>query len=354
MSLIKNMVSSKAGMPPGTLMHIGKRKIDNIRLNIINYNESGFEEKNLNAIEESFSYKDKPSVTWINIDGLHDVEVIEKIGIEFDLHPLIMEDILHTNQRPKMDDFENYLFIVARMLRYDNAGHKIISEQLSLVLWKNIVMSFQERVEEIFEPLKERIRKDKGRIRKMGPDYLLYCILDAVVDNYLIVLENLGERVEELEEQLITKPDPDTLESIHNFKRELIYLKKSLWPLRDLINTLERGECSLILDKTTIFFKDVYDHTIHIIDTVETYRDLASGMMDVFLSSVSNRMNEVMKMLTVIATIFIPLTFLAGVYGMNFSYMPELNWRYGYFMALLIMFLVGILMFIWFKRKKFL
>jgi magnesium transporter len=354
MSLIKNMVSSKAGMPPGTLMHIGKRKIDNIRLNIINYNESGFEEKNLNAIEESFSYKDKPSVTWINIDGLHDVEVIEKIGIEFDLHPLIMEDILHTNQRPKMDDFENYLFIVARMLRYDNASHKIISEQLSLVLWKNIVMSFQERVEEIFEPLKERIRKDKGRIRKMGPDYLLYCILDAVVDNYLIVLENLGERVEELEEQLITKPDPDTLESIHNFKRELIYLKKSLWPLRDLINTLERGECSLILDKTTIFFKDVYDHTIHIIDTVETYRDLASGMMDVFLSSVSNRMNEVMKMLTVIATIFIPLTFLAGVYGMNFSYMPELNWRYGYFMALLIMFLVGILMFIWFKRKKFL
>jgi magnesium transporter len=354
MTLIKNMVSRKAGMPPGTLMHIGKRKIDNIRLNIINYNESGFEEKNLNKIEESFSYKDRSSVTWINIDGLHDVDVIEKIGTEFDLHPLIMEDILHTNQRPKLDDFENYLFIVARMLRYDNEQHKIISEQLSLVLWKNIVMSFQERAEEIFEPLKERIRKDKGRIRKMGPDYLLYCILDAVVDNYLIVLENLGERVEELEEQLITRPDPDTLESIHNFKRELIYLKKSLWPLRDLISTIERGECGLIQDKTTIFFKDVYDHTIHIIDTVETYRDLASGMMDVFLSSVSNRMNEVMKMLTVIATIFIPLTFLAGVYGMNFNYMPELNWHYGYFLALFVMLLVGVLMLIWFKRKKFL
>lgn len=354
MSFFRNMISNKAGMPPGTLIHIGERKAENIRLSIIDYDEKGLEEKELKTIEESFIYKDKPSITWINIDGLHDVEIIAKIGNEFDLHPLIMEDILHTNQRPKMEDFENYLFIVIRMLYYDKTENEIISEQLSLILWKNLVISFQESSGGIFEPVKERLRKDKGRIRKMGPDFLLYALMDTVVDNYLIVLENINERVEELEEELISRPEPGTLEAIHNFKRELIFLKKSLWPLRDLIGILERGESELIQEKTTVYFKDVYDHTIHMIDTVETYRDLVSGMMEVFLTSISNRMNEVMKMLTIIATIFIPLTFIAGVYGMNFNYMPELSWRYGYFMALLIMLLVGIVMLIWFKRKNFL
>jgi magnesium transporter len=253
-----------------------------------------------------------------------------------------------------MEDFENYLFIVIRMLYYDKTENEIISEQLSLILWKNLVISFQESSGGIFEPVKERLRKDKGRIRKMGPDFLLYALMDTVVDNYLIVLENINERVEELEEELISRPEPGTLEAIHNFKRELIFLKKSLWPLRDLIGILERGESELIQEKTTVYFKDVYDHTIHMIDTVETYRDLVSGMMEVFLTSISNKMNEVMKMLTIIATIFIPLTFIAGVYGMNFNYMPELSWRYGYFMALLIMLLVGIVMLIWFKRKNFL
>jgi magnesium transporter len=354
MSFFRNMISNKAGMPPGTLIHIGERKAENIRLSIIDYDEKGLEEKELKTIEESFIYKDKPSITWINIDGLHDVEIIAKIGNEFDLHPLIMEDILHTNQRPKMEDFENYLFIVIRMLYYDKTENEIISEQLSLILWKNLVISFQESSGGIFEPVKERLRKDKGRIRKMGPDFLLYALMDTVVDNYLIVLENINERVEELEEELISRPEPGTLEAIHNFKRELIFLKKSLWPLRDLIGILERGESELIQEKTTVYFKDVYDHTIHMIDTVETYRDLVSGMMEVFLTSISNRMNEVMKMLTIIATIFIPLTFIAGVYGMNFNYMPELSWRYGYFMALLIMLMVGIVMLIWFKRKNFL
>lgn len=354
MGFFRNMISKKAGMPPGTLIHIGERKAENIRLSIIDYDEKGLEEKELKTIEESFIYKDKPSITWINIDGLHDVEIIAKIGNEFDLHPLIMEDILHTNQRPKMEDFENYLFIVIRMLYYDKTENEIISEQLSLILWKNLVISFQESSGGIFEPVKERLRKDKGRIRKMGPDFLLYALMDTVVDNYLIVLENINERVEELEEELISRPEPGTLEAIHNFKRELIFLKKSLWPLRDLIGILERGESELIQEKTTVYFKDVYDHTIHMIDTVETYRDLVSGMMEVFLTSISNRMNEVMKMLTIIATIFIPLTFIAGVYGMNFNYMPELSWRYGYFMALLIMLMVGIVMLIWFKRKNFL
>ena len=354
MSFFSNMISKKAGMPPGTLIHIGERKADYVRLNILNYDENGFEEKELKAIEESFSYKDKPSITWINIDGLHDVEIIAKIGNEFNFHPLIMEDILHTNQRPKMNDLDNYLFIVLRMLYYDHVENEIISEQLSLILWNNMVISFQESAGDIFEPVKERIRKDKSRIRKMGPDFLLYALIDAVVDNYLIVLENINDRVEELEEELISRPVPRTLESIHNFKRELIFLKKSLWPLRDLIGTLAGGETDLIQEKTNVFFKDVHDHTIHMIDTVESYRDLVSGMMEVFLTGVSNRMNEVMKMLTIIATIFIPLTFIVGVYGMNFNYMPELTWHYGYFIAWLVMILVGVIMLIWFKRKNFL
>jgi len=260
MSFFSNMISKKAGMPPGTLIHIGERKADFVRLSILNYDEKGYEEKEIKTIDECFSYKDKPSVTWINIDGLHDVDIIAKIGNEFNFHPLIMEDILHTNQRPKIDDFDSYLFIVLRMLYYDHVENEIISEQLSLILWNNLVISFQESTGDIFEPVKERIRKDKGRIRKMGADFLLYALVDAVVDNYLIVLENINERVEELEEELISRPEPRTLESIHNFKRELIFLKKSLWPLRDLIGTLEKGETELIQEKTTVFFKDVYEY----------------------------------------------------------------------------------------------
>lgn len=354
MNISSSEISKKIGMPPGTLIHVGERKTDRVRLRLMDYNETGFEEKELANIEEAFLYKEKPSVTWINIDGLHDVDIIARIGDKFDLHPLIMEDILHTDQRPKMDDFENYLFIVTRMLYYDNTEHKIMSEQLSLILSQNIVISFQERPGDVFDHVRERIRKDKGRIRKMGSDYLLYALMDMLVDSYLVVLENIGERVEELEEDLLDIPETGTLESIHRFKRELIFLRKSLWPLRELIGNLQRGESDLIRENTTVFFKDVYDHTIRVIDTVETYRDLVSGLMDVFLSNVSNRMNEVMKMLTVIATIFIPLTFIAGIYGMNFSNMPELSWSYGYYIALAVMLIVGVLMVIWFKRKKFL
>lgn len=354
MNISNSEISKKTGMPPGTLIHVGERKTDKVRLRLMDYNETGFEEKELENIEEAFLYNERPSVTWINIDGLHDVDIIARIGNNLNLHPLIMEDILHTGQRPKMDDFENYLFIVTRMLYYDNTEHKIISEQLSLILWQNTVISFQERPGDIFDHVRERIRKDKGRIRKMGSDYLLYALMDTLVDSYLVVLENIGERVEELEEDLLNIPETGTLESIHRFKRELIFLRKSLWPLRELIGNLQRGESDLIHENTTVFFKDVYDHTIRVIDTLETYRDLVSGLMDVFLSNVSNRMNEVMKMLTVIATIFIPLTFIAGIYGMNFSNMPELSWRYGYYIALVVMLIVGVLMVIWFKRKRFL
>jgi len=246
-------------------------------------------------------------VTWINIDGLHEVDVIEKIGKNFGLHPLVMEDILHTDQRPKMEDFEKYIFIIAKMLSYDEEDHRLQAEQFSLILGPHFIISFQEREGDVFEPVRERLRKGKGRLRKRPPDYLAYALIDAIVDHYFVVLEKIGERVETLEDELMTDPTPETLETIHHLKRELIFLRKSVWPLRELIAGLERGESSLFEQGTTVYLRDVYDHTIQVIDTVETLRDMASGMLDVYLSSVSNKMNEVMKVLTIIATIFISM-----------------------------------------------
>jgi len=354
MRLFTKKVIKKAGLAPGTLVHVGERKVENIRIRLIDYYEDQFEERDLKNIDECLPYKGKESVTWVNVDGLHDTNLISDIGNSFGLHPLVLEDIVNTEQRPKMDDYEEYIFIVSKMLYYDTELHKIQFEQLSLILWKNFVISFQEKEGDAFDPVRERLRKGKGRIRKMGPDYLIYALMDAVVDNYFHVLENIGERVTELEADLVTDPEPDTLQSIHEFKQELIFLRRSVWPLRELISSLERGETDLIDEKTTIFFRDVYDHSIQVIETVETYRDIVSGMMDLFRSSVSNRMNEVMKVLTVIATIFIPLTFIAGIYGMNFQYMPELGWHWGYPTALFVMVIIGVLMLIWFRKKRFL
>ena len=346
--------SKKAGLSPGTLVHVGDKKAEHVRIRVADYGEDHYEEKEITNIEDCLPYKDRPTVTWINIDGLHDVAIIEKIGNDFGLHPLVLEDIAHTEQRPKMDEFDDYVFIISQMLFFDEEEDQLKAEQFSVVLGKNFVISFQEMTGDIFDPLRERIRKGKGRIRKMGADYLMYAMMDAVVDNYFIVLEKIGEKVEELEEELLSRPGPELLQKIHNFKRELIFLRKSVWPLRETISSLERGESVFIREKTLVFLKDVYDHTIQVIDTVETLRDIVTGMMDVYLSSVSNRLNEVMKMLTVIATIFIPLTFIAGVYGMNFKYMPELEYPWGYPAVLLCMLIVGVVMLLWFRSKRFL
>jgi magnesium transporter len=345
--------SKKAGLSPGVLVHIGEKKTEYIRIRVIDYNEENIEEKELKTIEESFSYKDKTSVTWINIDGLHDVEIIQKLGNHFGLHPLVLEDIVHTDQRPKLEDHEDYLFIISKMLFFDEEEGQLRFEQFSVVLGPNFVISFQELFGDVFKQVRERIRTGKGRIRKMGADYLVYALMDAVVDHYFIVLEKIAERIEELEEDLIRNPGPEILQTIHDFKRELIFMRKSVWPLREVCSSLERGESSLIREKTAIFLRNLYDHTIQVIDTTETLRDIVSGMLEVYLSSVSNRMNEVMKLLTIIATIFIPLTFIAGIYGMNFKFMPELEWHWGYFVALGVMFAIFLIMLIWFRRKRF-
>jgi len=294
-------------------------------------------------------------VTWVNIDGLHDIEIMEKIGKHFGLHPLVLEDILNTEQRPKIEDFDDYIFVVLKMLYYDENEGEIRAEQISIILGSNFVLSFQERVGDIFNPLRDRIRNAKGRVRKMGPDYLAYSLLDAIVDNYFVVLEKLGEQIEGMEEELVTNPTPETLQRIHNLKREMIFLRKSVWPLREVVSRLERGESPLIKEATGIYLRDVYDHTIQVIDTIETYRDMLSGMLDIYLSSISNRMNQVMKVLTIIATIFIPLTFVAGIYGMNFEYMPELKWHWFYPKAFwLVMLGVAALMLVYFRRKRWL
>lgn len=348
----KKKRSIKTGLPPGSLIHIGEKKAERVRIRILDYDENQFEEKEAKTIEECFPFKDKPTTTWINIDGLHQVDIIEKIGKEFDFHPLLLEDILNTEQRPKIEDFETHIYIVLKMLYYDDKTNEITSEQISIIFGHNFVISFQEKEGDIFDPIRERIRTGKGRTRKMGPDYLSYSLMDFIVDSYFSILEKMGENIEDVEETMITDPKPATLHGIHSLKRKMITLRKSVWPLRDVLSALERSDSSLIQEPTRIYLKDVYDHTIQVIDTVETYRDVLSGMLDVYLSSISNKMNEIMKVLTIIATIFIPLTFIAGVYGMNFEFMPELRWRLGYPAVWAVMICVGISMLVYFRKKK--
>jgi magnesium transporter len=290
----------------------------------------------------------------LNIDGIHDIELIEKIGAHFNIHPLTSEDILNTGQRPKADDYESYNYFVLKMLYLDEQSNEVRSEQVSLVLGNNFLISFQEIQGDVFALVRDRIRKGKLRIRKNGCDYLAYALIDAAVDYYFVILETIGSTIESLEEELLNEPAPETLQSIHEFKRELIYMRKQVWPLREMINTVIRGELSMVREETLVFFKDVYDHTIQIVDTIELYRDVLSGMLDLYMSTISNRMNEVMKVLTIIATIFIPITFVAGIYGMNFKFMPELEWKWGYPAVWSLIGGIAVLMIVFFKRKKWL
>ena len=351
-ALIKKR-SRKSGLPPGTLVHIGEKKIEKPVVTLIDYDESRFEEKEINVIDECFSYKDKPTVTWINIEGIHDTVLLEKLGNHFGVHPLAMEDILNTDQRPKIDNFDKNIFIVFKMLSYNDKNKEIITEQVSLILGSNFLVSFQEGIEgDVFNPVRERIKENKGKIRKEGADYLAYSLMDAVVDNYFVILEKTGERIESLEEETVINPTSKTLQEVHHLKREMIFLRKAVWPLREVISSLQREESSLIKETTKIFLRDVYDHAIQVMDTVESFRDMLSGMLEIYLSTMNNKLNQVMKVLTIIATIFMPPTFIVGIYGMNFKHMPELEWKYGYPVVMLLMFVIAISMLFVFKKKK--
>jgi len=344
----------KVGSSPGTLVHVGERKLDKVRLSVMHYTADSLVERTLDGVEEGLDLFKKGATTWINIDGTHDVALMEEIGRRQGIHPLTLEDVLNTTQRPKSEVFDDYLFVVLKMLRYDTDEKSIASEQVSLILGENILISFQEAAGDVFEPVRERIRKGKGRIRGAGCDYLAYALIDAIVDHYFVILDHVGRRLEEMEESIDDHPDAGLLDEIHAVRRELIYLRKQVWPLRDIISLLLKEESSFFSDTTRLFIRDVYDHTIQTIDTIESFRDILSGLQDLYLSIISNRMNEVMKVLTVIATIFIPVTFVAGIYGMNFQHMPELGWRWGYplFWIVTIVIVAGMLFF--FRKRRWL
>lgn len=344
------MAARKAGLAPGTLINAEEEGSTDTCISIMNYDEQSCFEADIQAVEELACFRNKPTITWIQVTGRNNVSILEKVGHCFGIHDLVLEDIHNTGHRPKMEDYGEYLFLIMKILR-EHQGETVI-EQVSLILGKNYVISFQESEFDIFDPVRRRIRSGKGKIRKAGPDYLAYALLDIVVDNYFIVLEHLGEQVESLEDEVILNPNNTIIRKIQSLKTELLFIRKSVWPLREVISSLERGESDLFQGTTLIYIRDVYDHTIQVIDTVETYRDMMSGLLDIYLSSISNRMNEVMKVLTIIATIFIPLTFLAGVEGMNFKYMPELEWEWGYPALLLLMAIIVLCMIQFFRRKK--
>lgn len=354
MARVLKRASKKAGLPPGSLIHVGETKDADIIVEVIQYDHQSMEEAKSDNITNFNQSSKKFKVNWINIDGLQRTELIETLGAKFELHALLLEDILNTGQRPKTEDYGVYLFTVLKMISYNDLRDKIEIEQVSIVIGDNYLLSFQEQDGDVFEPVRNRLRNSKGKIRSFGPDYLAYTLLDAVVDNYFVVLEKLDEKIEALEEELLFNPTSLSLQKIYRLKRELIMLRKSAWPLREAVGNLERAESPLIQETTAVFFRDVYDHIIRVIDTIETFQDLLSGLLDIYLSSVSNRLNEVMKVLTVISTIFIPLTFVVGVYGMNFKHMPEIQWRFGYWAVWLVMVLIGGGMLLFFKRKKWL
>ena len=349
--------SRHSDLSPGTPVHIGKSSDEPVRISLMAYDADSIEEKESCSYNDILSYKNSGKMLWLNVDGLHQTQMIEKIGNIFNIHPMTLEDILNTTHRPKMEELDAHIFITFKMLCYKvNKDDKdeIEAEQLSLVFGDNFLISFQEEAGDVFDPIRERIRKGKGRIRNAGSDYLAYVLSDAVTDQYFDILEFLDDMMESSQEELLSNPTPQLFQEIHDIKREIIFFRRQVWPLREIFSNLAIGDIALIKNDTRIYLNDLRDNIAQVIDAIESFRDILSSMTDIYLSSVSNRMNEVMKVLTIISTIFIPLTFIAGIYGMNFKYMPELEWKWGYFGILGLMLGAALLMILWFKGKKWL
>ncbi len=342
----------KIGLPPGSLIHVGEQKVERPILSYIDYSEDKYEVNKDILLAECLPLRESSTVSWINMDGLHDVELLDAFGKAFDLHPLALEDVLNTGHPPKFEEFDDSALIITKMLYFDEEQSRIDAEQISLFLTRNNVLSFQERPGDVFDGVRERLRRKSGRIRQRGADYLVYTLVDSVVDSYFHILEKIGDRIDQLEAELITQPSPELLQQVHQMKGQLIFLRKTIWPMREQVAALLHGESSLFAESTNIFLRDLYDHTIQVLDTVESFRETASGLVDLYMSSVSQKTNEIMQVLTIMASIFIPLTFIAGIYGMNFELMPELKWRYGYPMVWGLMLLCGVGMLWYFKRKK--
>lgn len=344
--------SLKAGMEPGTLVHIGEVYGDTTKISVIEYTKDSFAENDDATLNEALHYISTPEMTWINIQGIHDIEMIDTIGKSFGMHALVMEDILNTTQRAKLDDYKEYLYIVLKLLSFDNGHQSVHSEQISILVNSNCVITFQESNNDNFKSIRERIRKANTKIREMGSDYLCYTIIDWIIDQYFVILEKVDDKLETLEEDLLDNPHTQILLSIERTKREVILLRKSVWPIRDLISQFNRIDTHLIHESSRIFMRDVYDHTIQLIDTIESFRDIVSGLLDLYLSNLTQRTNEIMKVLTVVSSIFVPLTFLASLYGMNFDNIPELHAQYGYYVLLSVMAFIATCMVYSFRRKK--
>lgn len=345
---------TKTGLPPGSLVFTGITREHQVQSELIKYSTDSYIEENYDSIDLLNISDTLNEIHWININGVHNTEIIREIGEKFNIHKLVLEDVLNTHQRPKVDFYNEHIFVVLKMLVYDKNKKSIDGEQVSIIVGKNYLISFQEKDGDVFEPLRKRIKTSSGKIRTLGTDYLLFAIMDIIVDNYFILLENLGEEVEKYETELIDNANKDILNRIYYLKRENLLLRNAVWPVRELVSQFEKTDSLLIKKKNIIYYRDLYDHTIQVIDNVEIYRDLLSGLIELYYTNTGNKTNEVMKVLTIISTIFIPLTFIAGIYGMNFKYMPELEWHWAYFgvWGLMIILFIGMMWF--FKRKKWL
>jgi magnesium transporter len=349
-----NSISEKAGMPPGSLVHVGDVLKTESRITLIDYSAEHIEEQAVYAIEEILPYKDKATITWVNIEGLKNIALIESIGNAFNIHPLVLEDILNTHQRPKFEEYEDYLYIVLKGLSVDSEELSVNYEQISIIVLDNLIFTFKEVEDDLFAPIIKRLKNGKGKIRNLGTDYMTYAILDMIVDQNFVLLETLDEILDSIEDELLTNPTAATLASIQRIKRELISIRRSVLPVRDMLNAIIRSDSALIHERVHIYLRDVYDHALRISESIESYRDILSGLMDIYVSSVSNKMNEIMKILTVFASIFIPLTFIAGIYGMNFEYMPELRWKWAYPVLWIAFITIPVVLLVYFRKKKWL
>ncbi|MEZ4388919.1 MAG: magnesium/cobalt transporter CorA [Candidatus Krumholzibacteriia bacterium] len=352
MSSLFQRVTKPIAQSPGTIQFAGKRHVDHVGIQIIDYDRDQVDIRHVTDVAECFGYRDTPTVTWINVDGVHDEQVIRVLGERFGVHPLALEDVANTHQRPKLEDYDDHLFVVCRMLRAEPGTTRVLSEQLSLVLGRGFLLSFQERPGDVFDPVRERLQRPQGRLRNGGADYLTYVLLDAVIDHYFVVAETFGEAIEDLETLVLTDTAKDPLNTLHGLKRELVQLRRAVSPLRDVLTGMGRNESPLVDSSTSTFLRDAHDHAVQVNDTVESFRDMLTSLQDLAMANMSNRMNDVMKVLTVFASIFVPLTFVAGVYGMNFEHMPELGWRWAYPAFWGVILAMTSAMLAYFRRKK--
>lgn len=353
-------ISKKLGMRPGAVVYVGKETQEPVVISTIDYSERELRTETGFDVAKAARYKDSSTMSWINVNGIHDSNLIEQLGSAFEIHPLVLEDIVNTGHRPTFDDSEDYVFVTLKMLLGFDDDADIKSEQVSVVFGRKWVITFQETGEDVFDSVRQRLVKTEPRARFMSSDYLAYTIIDAIVDHYFLVLEDIGAQIDAIDDSVSDNPAPDDLNSIRKLKKQLIFMRKAVWPMREVISGLDRIENKLVTDTIAPYLRDLYEHIVQVIDTIETYRDLVSGLLDLYHTGISNRMNEIMKVLTIFASIFIPLGFLAGVYGMNFDTsaspfnLPELGFKYGYILFWCLAAAIGGGLFIFFKRKNWL